>query len=89
MLGASTALGDHLAANPAEWRSLATPTAPGGVALDAVATIPELRLAYRRALSHADAVARLRESAGTQLDPGLVERFITGLGPDLDGRTPP
>jgi HD-GYP domain-containing protein (c-di-GMP phosphodiesterase class II) len=34
---------------------------------------------YRRALSHDDAVTRLRDSAGTQLDPALVERFIAGL----------
>jgi HD-GYP domain-containing protein (c-di-GMP phosphodiesterase class II) len=34
---------------------------------------------YRRALSHGEAVARLRESAGTQLDPALVDRFIAGL----------
>jgi HD-GYP domain-containing protein (c-di-GMP phosphodiesterase class II) len=34
---------------------------------------------YRRALSPAEAVARLRESAGTQLDPMLVTRFIAGL----------
>ncbi len=35
---------------------------------------------YRRALSSAEAIQRLRESAGTQLDPALVERFLAILG---------
>jgi HD-GYP domain-containing protein (c-di-GMP phosphodiesterase class II) len=35
---------------------------------------------YRRALSPAEAVRRLREGAGTQFDPGLVERFVALVG---------
>lgn len=34
---------------------------------------------YRRALSGPDAVLRLRESAGTQLDPAVVEHFLAVL----------
>ncbi|MEJ3745324.1 bifunctional [glutamine synthetase] adenylyltransferase/[glutamine synthetase]-adenylyl-L-tyrosine phosphorylase [Actinomycetes bacterium KLBMP 9797] len=55
VLGASSALGDHLVANPADWSTLATPkdgVAPNGdsgLALDG-ATVPALRRAYRLAL---------------------------------------
>src|SRR5215831_12954167 len=40
--------------------------------------------AYRRAGSHAEAVRELRESAGTQLDPMLVERFLALIDPPAD-----
>src|SRR5205814_6376971 len=48
VLGASVELGDHLVANPGEWRTL---TAPNGYALRfAGDTVPRLRMAYRRSL---------------------------------------
>jgi glutamate-ammonia-ligase adenylyltransferase len=47
VLGASSALGDHLVANPREWRVLAEGVTHG---LDAAANSAELRLAYRREL---------------------------------------
>ncbi|MGW0433868.1 bifunctional [glutamine synthetase] adenylyltransferase/[glutamine synthetase]-adenylyl-L-tyrosine phosphorylase [Micromonospora sp. NPDC003197] len=62
VLGASSALGDHLAANPHQWRALATgadglaPAADGTLILPAAAPdrpaarIPVLRQAYRLAL---------------------------------------
>ncbi|GIJ50470.1 glutamate-ammonia-ligase adenylyltransferase [Virgisporangium aliadipatigenens] len=49
VLGASSALGDHLVANPDEWRLLAQPLST--VDLGAVADVPALRLAYRRVLA--------------------------------------
>jgi glutamate-ammonia-ligase adenylyltransferase len=48
LLGASTVLGDHLIANPQEWRLLGTSL--DGVELGAVHDVPSLRLAYRRSL---------------------------------------
>ncbi|GGK87954.1 bifunctional [glutamine synthetase] adenylyltransferase/[glutamine synthetase]-adenylyl-L-tyrosine phosphorylase [Mangrovihabitans endophyticus] len=61
VLGASSALGDHLVANPDEWRMLATgksglpPSAEGHLELpdsmgDGPPTVPDLRRAYRIAL---------------------------------------
>ncbi|HEU5109994.1 MAG TPA: bifunctional [glutamine synthetase] adenylyltransferase/[glutamine synthetase]-adenylyl-L-tyrosine phosphorylase, partial [Micromonosporaceae bacterium] len=56
VLGASSALGDHLAANPGAWAELATgsdgvaPIAEGRLRLDGPATVPALRQAYRLAL---------------------------------------
>jgi glutamate-ammonia-ligase adenylyltransferase len=48
VLGASDALGDHLVANPGEWRTLA---APAGFALRFDGdSVPRLRMAYRRSL---------------------------------------
>jgi [glutamine synthetase] adenylyltransferase / [glutamine synthetase]-adenylyl-L-tyrosine phosphorylase len=48
VLGASDALGDHLVANPGEWRTLA---APAGYALRFSGdSVPRLRMAYRRSL---------------------------------------
>jgi [glutamine synthetase] adenylyltransferase / [glutamine synthetase]-adenylyl-L-tyrosine phosphorylase len=48
VLGASDALGDHLVANPGEWRALAD---PAGYALRFSGdTVPRLRMAYRRSL---------------------------------------
>jgi diguanylate cyclase (GGDEF)-like protein len=37
---------------------------------------------YRRAMGHADAVAELARSAGTQLDPGVVSALLGRLGTD-------
>ncbi|HEY2790779.1 MAG TPA: bifunctional [glutamine synthetase] adenylyltransferase/[glutamine synthetase]-adenylyl-L-tyrosine phosphorylase [Micromonosporaceae bacterium] len=48
VLGASAALGDHLAANPFEWRSLSP--AAERADLEASTNAAELRLAYRREL---------------------------------------
>jgi glutamate-ammonia-ligase adenylyltransferase len=48
VLGASTVLGDHLVANPDDWRLLGEPITE--VALGPVAGTAELRLAYRRTL---------------------------------------
>jgi [glutamine synthetase] adenylyltransferase / [glutamine synthetase]-adenylyl-L-tyrosine phosphorylase len=48
VLGASTVLGDHLVANPDDWRLLSEPIT--SVALDPVANTSELLLAYRRTL---------------------------------------
>jgi glutamate-ammonia-ligase adenylyltransferase len=56
VLGASSALGDHLAANPGDWAELVTgpdgvaPVADGRLRLDGPATVPALRRAYRLAL---------------------------------------
>jgi glutamate-ammonia-ligase adenylyltransferase len=56
VLGASSALGDHLAANPGDWTVLATrsdgvaPTASGGLELPPAPTVASLRRAYRLAL---------------------------------------
>lgn len=36
--------------------------------------------AYRRAVPHHEAVERIRQGAGTQFDPEIVERFIAVLG---------
>ncbi|MPZ25225.1 MAG: bifunctional [glutamine synthetase] adenylyltransferase/[glutamine synthetase]-adenylyl-L-tyrosine phosphorylase [Micromonosporaceae bacterium] len=54
VLGASSALGDHLVANPAEWRHLANPP-PAGAAdppadLSRATDVAGLRTSYRRAL---------------------------------------
>lgn len=54
VLGASSALGDHLVANPTEWRHLADPPPPAGVPdrpyLTSAADVAGLRTGYRRAL---------------------------------------
>jgi HD-GYP domain-containing protein (c-di-GMP phosphodiesterase class II) len=50
---------------------------------------------YRPALARADAIRELRATAGTQLDPAIVERFVghleraaqvLGVGPSPDAR---
>ena len=48
VLGASTVLGDHLIANPDDWKLLGQPV--NGGTLEEVADVPTLRLAYRRTL---------------------------------------
>jgi HD-GYP domain-containing protein (c-di-GMP phosphodiesterase class II) len=35
---------------------------------------------YRHALPHAEAIRRIREGAGTQLDPGVVKHFLAVVG---------
>ena len=69
---------------------------PAGLAGDAIPLFSRILLVaetyeamthhrpYRRALSHDEAVRQLRDSAGSQLDPALSERFL-GL---LDRPTP-
>jgi len=48
VLGASTVLGDHLVANPDDWRLLGEPLSGGG--LPPADSVPALRLGYRRTL---------------------------------------
>jgi glutamate-ammonia-ligase adenylyltransferase len=48
LLGASTVLGDHLVANPDDWRILSAPLER--IDLGPVPDVPALRLAYRRTL---------------------------------------
>jgi glutamate-ammonia-ligase adenylyltransferase len=48
VLGASTVLGDHLVANPDDWRLLGEPR--NGGQLEPVDGVAALRLAYRRSL---------------------------------------
>ncbi|MGH2445425.1 MAG: bifunctional diguanylate cyclase/phosphohydrolase, partial [Candidatus Limnocylindria bacterium] len=43
---------------------------------------------YRKALGVDEAMRRLREAAGTQLEPELVEAFILGLETDADAPAP-
>jgi glutamate-ammonia-ligase adenylyltransferase len=74
VLGASASLGDHLAAHPAE--TLALSTVDGGD-LDA-GSVPELRLAYRRAL--------LRIAAADLTGEQDVERTMAQLS-ELADRT--
>ncbi|OLB81495.1 MAG: bifunctional glutamine-synthetase adenylyltransferase/deadenyltransferase [Actinobacteria bacterium 13_2_20CM_2_71_6] len=69
VLGASDTLGDHLVANPGEWRILA---APNGYTLRFEGTaVPRLRMAYRRAL--------LRIAAGDLTGALDVEQTMTAL----------
>jgi glutamate-ammonia-ligase adenylyltransferase len=69
VLGASDTLGDHLVANPGEWRTLA---APNGYALRFEGTtVPRLRMAYRRSL--------LRIAAGDLTNALDVEQTMTAL----------
>jgi diguanylate cyclase (GGDEF)-like protein/putative nucleotidyltransferase with HDIG domain len=43
---------------------------------------------YRKALPLAEAISRLRDAAGTQLQPELVVEFITGIETDADAPMP-
>jgi glutamate-ammonia-ligase adenylyltransferase len=69
VLGASDTLGDHLVANPGEWRTL---TAPSGYALSFQGdTVARLRMAYRRSL--------LRIAAGDLTGALDLEQTMTAL----------
>ena len=75
VLGASSALGDHLVASPEEWRTLATdasgrpPEADGALSdLDQL-TVPALRTAYRMALLR---IAAADLTAGRGLEPTMA-----------------
>ncbi|MFF5082585.1 bifunctional [glutamine synthetase] adenylyltransferase/[glutamine synthetase]-adenylyl-L-tyrosine phosphorylase [Actinoplanes sp. NPDC000266] len=75
VLGASSALGDHLVANPDDWRVLATgktgmpPNAEGGLEVDGVPSIPDLRRAYRVALLR---IAAADLTGGRGLEPTMA-----------------
>ncbi|GIE30074.1 glutamate-ammonia-ligase adenylyltransferase [Actinoplanes italicus] len=75
VLGASSALGDHLVANPEEWRTLATgrsgmpPDADGGLADFEDLTVPALRKAYRISLLR---IAAADLTAGRGLEPTMA-----------------
>ncbi|HWS37009.1 MAG TPA: bifunctional [glutamine synthetase] adenylyltransferase/[glutamine synthetase]-adenylyl-L-tyrosine phosphorylase [Actinoplanes sp.] len=75
VLGASSALGDHLVANPEDWRSLATgrtglpPEAEGGLADFERLTVPALRKAYRISLLR---IAAADLTAGRGLEPTMA-----------------
>src|SRR2546430_8259006 len=69
VLGASVDLGDHLVANPGEWRTLAAPN--GYVLRYEGDTVARLRMAYRRSL--------LRIAAGDLTGALDVEQTMTAL----------
>ncbi|MEU4623056.1 bifunctional [glutamine synthetase] adenylyltransferase/[glutamine synthetase]-adenylyl-L-tyrosine phosphorylase [Actinoplanes sp. NPDC023801] len=75
VLGASSALGDNLVANPEEWRTLATgrsgmpPEADGGLADFEDLTVPALRKAYRISLLR---IAAADLTAGRGLEPTMA-----------------
>ncbi|MEU4560862.1 bifunctional [glutamine synthetase] adenylyltransferase/[glutamine synthetase]-adenylyl-L-tyrosine phosphorylase [Actinoplanes sp. NPDC023936] len=80
VLGASAALGDHLVANPDEWRTLSTgktglpPDAEGRLALDdsmgdGPPTVPALRTAYRISLLR---IAAADLTGGRGLEPTMA-----------------
>jgi glutamate-ammonia-ligase adenylyltransferase len=74
VLGASSALGDHLVAEPDEWKALATgasglpPNAEGGLE-SGLSTVPALRRAYRRALLR---IAAADLTGGRGLEPTMA-----------------
>ncbi|WP_328466807.1 bifunctional [glutamine synthetase] adenylyltransferase/[glutamine synthetase]-adenylyl-L-tyrosine phosphorylase [Actinoplanes sp. NBC_00393] len=76
VLGASSTLGDHLVANPDEWRTLTTsrsgmpPDAEGRLAVDTEPlTVPELRKAYRISLLR---IAAADLTGGRGLEPTMA-----------------
>ncbi|NUT33685.1 MAG: bifunctional [glutamine synthetase] adenylyltransferase/[glutamine synthetase]-adenylyl-L-tyrosine phosphorylase [Hamadaea sp.] len=71
VLGASEALGDHLAANPGEWRCLRHTMAPRYEVHAGLDGVPALRLAYRRGL--------LRIAAADLADHVDVEQTMSEL----------
>nr|WP_296069535.1 bifunctional [glutamine synthetase] adenylyltransferase/[glutamine synthetase]-adenylyl-L-tyrosine phosphorylase [uncultured Actinoplanes sp.] len=75
VLGASSALGDHLVANPDDWRVLATgpsglpPNAEGHLLIEGEPTVPALRLAYRASLLR---IAAADLTGGRGLEPTMA-----------------
>ncbi|MFC7273435.1 bifunctional [glutamine synthetase] adenylyltransferase/[glutamine synthetase]-adenylyl-L-tyrosine phosphorylase [Paractinoplanes rhizophilus] len=75
VLGASSALGDHLVANPDDWRVLATsvtglpPNAEGHLEIDGDRTVPVLRHAYRISLLR---IAAADLTGGRGLEPTMA-----------------
>jgi glutamate-ammonia-ligase adenylyltransferase len=75
VLGASSALGDHLVAHPDEWRVLATgrtglpPNPDGHLEVDGELTVPALRRAYRVALLR---IAAADLTGGRGLEPTMA-----------------
>jgi len=74
VLGASSALGDHLVANPDEWQTLATgktglpPNAEGHLDFEGDLTVPGLRRAYRISLLR---IAAADLTGGRGLEPTM------------------
>ncbi|WP_433302386.1 bifunctional [glutamine synthetase] adenylyltransferase/[glutamine synthetase]-adenylyl-L-tyrosine phosphorylase [Actinoplanes sp. CA-030573] len=74
VLGASSALGDHLVANPDDWRVLATsksglpPNAEGHLEAEGELSVPELRRAYRISLLR---IAAADLTGGRGLEPTM------------------
>jgi glutamate-ammonia-ligase adenylyltransferase len=74
VLGASSALGDHLVANPDDWRVLATsesgmpPNAEGNLEIVGDLTVPALRRAYRISLLR---IAAADLTGGRGLEPTM------------------
>jgi glutamate-ammonia-ligase adenylyltransferase len=75
VLGASSALGDHLVANPDDWRVLATgrtglpPSADGHLEVEGTPAVPALRRAYRLALLR---LAAADLTGGRGLEPTMA-----------------
>ncbi|MEU4241025.1 bifunctional [glutamine synthetase] adenylyltransferase/[glutamine synthetase]-adenylyl-L-tyrosine phosphorylase [Actinoplanes sp. NPDC026619] len=75
VLGASSALGDHLVANPDDWKVLATgktglpPSAEGHLEADGEPTVPGLRHAYRMSLLR---IAAADLTGGRGLEPTMA-----------------
>ncbi|NMO53019.1 bifunctional [glutamine synthetase] adenylyltransferase/[glutamine synthetase]-adenylyl-L-tyrosine phosphorylase [Actinoplanes sp. TBRC 11911] len=74
VLGASSALGDHLVANPDDWRELATcdtgmpPNAVGNLEVEGELTVAGLRRAYRNSLLR---IAAADLTGGRGLEPTM------------------
>ncbi|MET0419924.1 MAG: bifunctional [glutamine synthetase] adenylyltransferase/[glutamine synthetase]-adenylyl-L-tyrosine phosphorylase, partial [Actinoplanes sp.] len=80
VLGASSALGDHLVANPDDWRVLATgktgmpPNAEGHLEVEGDLSVPVLRRAYRLSLLRI-AAADLTGGRGLEPTMGALSRL--------------
>ncbi|HEX2771894.1 MAG TPA: bifunctional [glutamine synthetase] adenylyltransferase/[glutamine synthetase]-adenylyl-L-tyrosine phosphorylase, partial [Micromonosporaceae bacterium] len=97
VLGASSALGDHLAANPDQWQALTSsdPTGELDIAPDRP-TVPQLRLAYRRSLLRIAAADLTGErgldetmAALTELADATLQAAYAAAVRELPAGTPP